>query len=214
MRSLDSLAGIQGTLPAITEQYRTLQQIVLAALRQAILSGSMPPGQKLTVKSISDRVAVSAMPVRQALLVLEAEGFVAGSPHKGFVVASISIADVEELYLLRIALEKLAVGLGVAVGVITETILVRHLGYGKADVFTTRAGDVMVREFTVCQPTDFLPDVLAKMHERGLIHVPVVDDNNRPIGVVNARDGLRALLAQGNFEEALLRNYVMGIGYQ
>lgn len=114
----------------------------------------------------------------------------------------------------QISLVVVCDGLGVAAGVITETILVRHLGYGKADVFTTRAGDVMVREFTVCQPTDFLPDVLAKMHERGLIHVPVVDDNNRPIGVVNARDGLRALLAQGNFEEALLRNYVMGIGYQ
>ena len=114
----------------------------------------------------------------------------------------------------QISLVVVCDGHGVAVGVITETILVRHLGYGKADVFTTRAGDVMVREFTVCQPTDFLPDVLAKMHERGLIHVPVVDDNNRPIGVVNARDGLRALLAQGNFEEALLRNYVMGIGYQ
>jgi hypothetical protein len=31
---------------------------------------------------------------------------------------------------------------------------------------------------------------------------------------VNARDGLRALLAAGNHEEALLRDYVMGIGYQ
>lgn len=114
----------------------------------------------------------------------------------------------------QISLVVVCDGLGVAAGVITETILVRHLGYGKADVFTTRAGDVMVREFTVCRPTDFLPDVLTKMHERGLVHVPVVDDDNRPIGVVNARDGLRALLAQGNFEEALLRNYVMGIGYQ
>jgi len=34
------------------------------------------------------------------------------------------------------------------------------------------------------------------------------------LGVVNARDGLRALLAAGNHEETLLRNYVMGIGYQ
>jgi hypothetical protein len=31
---------------------------------------------------------------------------------------------------------------------------------------------------------------------------------------LNARDGLRALLAAGNHEETLLRNYVMGIGYQ
>jgi CBS domain-containing protein len=52
------------------------------------------------------------------------------------------------------------------------------------------------------------------MHERGLIHVLLVDADNKLLGVVNARDGLRALLAAGNHEEALLRNDVMGIGYQ
>jgi len=103
---------------------------------------------------------------------------------------------------------------GAAVGVITETILVRQLGFGRAGVFTTCAGEVMNADFTVCAPADSLPTVLAMMHERGLIHVPVVDGEGRPQGVLNARDGLRALLAAGNYEEALLRNYVMGLGYQ
>ena len=61
---------------------------------------------------------------------------------------------------------------------------------------------------------DSLSEVLAMMHDRGLIHVPVVDAGNKPVGVINARDGLRALLAAGNHEEALLRNYVLGVGYQ
>ena len=103
---------------------------------------------------------------------------------------------------------------GAVVGVITETILVRQLGFGQAGVFSTPAGDVMSREYTVCGPADTLSEVLAMMHERGLIHVPVVDAGNKPLGVLNARDGLRALLAAGNHEEALLRNYVMGLGYQ
>lgn len=103
---------------------------------------------------------------------------------------------------------------GAAAGVITETILVRQLGFGQADLFSTRAGDVMVQDFAACQATHSLAEVLTLMHERGLTHVPVLDDNKRPVGVVNARDGLRALLAQGHYEEALLRNYVMGIGYQ
>lgn len=103
---------------------------------------------------------------------------------------------------------------GALVGVVTETILVRHLGYGRADIFTTRAGDVMTREFTTCCAGDSLSEILAMMHNRGLIHVPVVDAGGKPLGVINARDGLRALLAAGNHEEALLRNYVMGIGYQ
>jgi CBS domain-containing protein len=103
---------------------------------------------------------------------------------------------------------------GVMVGVVTETILVRQLGIGQAGIFTTRAGDVMAQAFTTCHPTDTLSAVLSMMHDRGLIHVPIVDANHRPLGVLNARDGLRALLAAGNHEEALLRNYVMGIGYQ
>jgi len=103
---------------------------------------------------------------------------------------------------------------GVMVGVITETILVKQLGFGMADIFTTRACEVMARSCTVCAPGDTLSDVLALMHTRGLIHVPVVDTDKRPLGVINARDGLRTLLAAGNHEEALLRNYVMGVGYQ
>ncbi len=103
---------------------------------------------------------------------------------------------------------------GAMVGLITETILVRQLGTGQASFFTTRAGSVMTRDYTVCSAADSLSEVLAMMHQRGLIHVPVVDVDHRPTGVVNARDGLRALLAAGNQEEALLRNYVMGVGYQ
>lgn len=103
---------------------------------------------------------------------------------------------------------------GAAVGVITETKLVRRLGLGQADFFTTQARDVMTSEFTACAPGDLLSDVLAMMHTRGLIHVLLLGADRHPLGVLNARDGLRALLAAGNHEEALLRNYVMGIGYQ
>ena len=103
---------------------------------------------------------------------------------------------------------------GAAAGIITETILVRRLGLGQADFFSTRAGDVMTRDFTACTPQDLLSEVLGLMHTRGLIHVLLLGADKQPLGVLNARDGLRVLLAAGNHEEALLRNYVMGIGYQ
>lgn len=103
---------------------------------------------------------------------------------------------------------------GAAVGVITETILVRRLGLGQADFFATRAGDVMTPEFTACAPVDLLSDVLATMHTQGLVYVLLLGADKQPLGVLNARDGLRVLLAAGNHEEALLRNYVMGVGYQ
>ena len=103
---------------------------------------------------------------------------------------------------------------GAPLGTITETVLVRRLGLDHVDFFSTGAAEVMTREFAACAPQDLLSDVLAMMHERGLIHVLLVDSAKGLLGVVNARDGLRALLAAGNHEEALLRNYVMGVGYQ
>ena len=103
---------------------------------------------------------------------------------------------------------------GAAVGVITDTLVVRQFGQRQAGAVTVRADAVMAQDFVACRPDEPLADVLALMHRRGLLHMPVVDDHQRPIGVINARDGLRALLAAGNHEEALLRDYVMGIGYQ
>ena len=69
---------------------------------------------------------------------------------------------------------------GVMVGVITETILVQQLSFGLADIFTMPASEVMARECTVCTPTESLSEVLATMHTRGLVHVPVVDAEKRP----------------------------------
>jgi len=59
-----------------------------------------------------------------------------------------------------------------------------------------------------------LHDVLATMKERGFVHIPIVDEQARPCGVVNARDALQALLRDVTNEELLLRAYVMGIGYR
>jgi CBS domain-containing protein len=103
---------------------------------------------------------------------------------------------------------------GSPMGAITETVLVRRLGLGLGDFFTTTAAVVMTDDFTSCAPDDLLSDVLAMMHSRGLIHSLIIGPARQPLGVVNARDGLRALLAAGNQEASLLRNYVMGVGYQ
>ena len=103
---------------------------------------------------------------------------------------------------------------GAMVGVVTKTDIVRQIGDFHGAACTRSAADVMTREATFCRATDFLPDVLAMMQARGFVHVPVIDAAGMPIGVVNARDALRELLAEGQYEEALLRDYVMGVGYR
>lgn len=52
------------------------------------------------------------------------------------------------------------------------------------------------------------------MKERGLKNIPVVDQDARPIGVINARDALEVPLEEAEYEEALLRDYVMCAGYR
>lgn len=103
---------------------------------------------------------------------------------------------------------------GCALGTVTETLLVRHLGLGRADLFTTRAAAVMTPDLPSCAPDDLLCDVLAHMHAQGLTFLLLLDAEHHALGIVNARDGLRALLAAGNDEAELMRNYVTGVGYQ
>ena len=103
---------------------------------------------------------------------------------------------------------------GVMVGVITKTNIVQQIGRSCASIGTTVAADVMIRNVTSCRPTDSLPDVLSMMEKSGFVHLPVIDEKSKPSGVVNAGDALRALMAEGEYEAALLRDYVMGIGYR
>jgi CBS domain-containing protein len=59
-----------------------------------------------------------------------------------------------------------------------------------------------------------MKDVWSIIKERGLKNVPVVDENSVPVGILNARDVLQGLLEDVEYEEQLLRDYVMCVGYR
>ena len=99
-------------------------------------------------------------------------------------------------------------------GVVTKTDLVRLLSRCHVDVCMTPVPAVMTTDVTYCRPTDLLRDVLSLMKQRGFRHVPVVDGESRPVGVLNVRDALQALLGEVESEELLLRDYVIGVGYR
>lgn len=103
---------------------------------------------------------------------------------------------------------------GVMAGVISKTDLVRLLSECHVNVCMLPASVVMTNDVTYCRPTDLLQDVWLLMKERGFRHIPVIDRDSKPVGVVNAKDALQALLTEVTDEEALLRDYVMGIGYR
>jgi DNA-binding GntR family transcriptional regulator len=86
----------------------TLAESITTRLRGLILDGQLPPGQSLRPADLAPRLGVSVMPIREALRILETEGLVTFRPRIGARVAEIAEEDVEELYLVRGALEGLA----------------------------------------------------------------------------------------------------------
>jgi len=102
---------------------------------------------------------------------------------------------------------------GAMAGVISKSDIVRQIGHCMGSACHTLASALMTTDVMCCEPTELLSDVLARMQEHGLVHVPVLDPQKRPLGVVNARDALRALVAEGEYEQSLLFDYVMGVGY-
>src|SRR5215208_4995895 len=83
----------------------TTPDLIADSLREEILRGAIPPGQPLRQEELADRFGVSRLPVRDALLRLEAQGLVEVFPNRGAFVVSLSADEVREIYDLRILLE-------------------------------------------------------------------------------------------------------------
>lgn len=88
---------------------RVLAGWVTASLQEAILNGHFKPGEKLDQDLIAEELGVSRTPVREAVMRLEAEGFVEVRPRRGAFIATISRQDIHEICQIRGLLEAEAV---------------------------------------------------------------------------------------------------------
>jgi DNA-binding GntR family transcriptional regulator len=86
-------------------QRQTVASMTVEALRDGILRGDYPEGEPLRQDALADELGVSRIPVREALRQLEAEGLVTFSPHRGAVVSTLSLEEIEELFELRADIE-------------------------------------------------------------------------------------------------------------
>ena len=94
-------------------------------LRSEILQGDIAAGSRLSQQSIAERFGVSRIPVRDALQILAGEGLVHPTTNATAVVTGMSVAELQELYELREAVEPLATQIAVP-------------NVGRADLFTMR----------------------------------------------------------------------------
>ena len=102
---------------------------------------------------------------------------------------------------------------GVLTGVITKTDVVGQISHCQGCTCVAAASLAMTRDVFRCSVDDQMQEVWARMKERGLKNVPIADPQGQPLGVLTARDALQLLLQEVEYEELLLRDYVMGIGY-
>jgi DNA-binding GntR family transcriptional regulator len=83
-----------------------LREHIIQQLRSVILSGTYKPGDRLVELTIADQLQVSRAPVREALCALEQEGIIEQIPRRGYFVVDFHEKDIEEVYSLRLLLEK------------------------------------------------------------------------------------------------------------
>ena len=82
---------------------------MLAEIREQLLDGRLAPGGSIRPDALGDELGVSAVPVREALRILEGEGHVHYRPHRGYVVATLDVGDLTQIYRIRELLETEAV---------------------------------------------------------------------------------------------------------
>src|ERR1044071_2140912 len=86
---------------------------VYRRVREAILEGRIPPGAIMSQVALADELGVSRTPLREALRMLQSEGLVDAQANRRVSVKPISATDLEELVVMRVALETQAIRLSV-----------------------------------------------------------------------------------------------------
>ena len=82
-------------------------------VRNAILEGTLAPGSVMSQVALAEELGISRTPLREALRMLQSEGLVEGEPNRRVRVAPVTPRDLEELYVMRVALESEALRLSV-----------------------------------------------------------------------------------------------------
>jgi DNA-binding GntR family transcriptional regulator len=85
--------------------HRTVEGVVATKLREAIINGTLKPGDRLAYRDFARRFGVSVTPIRIALHELANEGLVEMRAHSGARVSPLSIDEIEEIFASRIGIE-------------------------------------------------------------------------------------------------------------
>lgn len=99
-----------------TELKTTRASAIYVDLRNAILSGTLPPEAKLNVRSLSEQFQTGLSPIREALNRLSTEGLAHHADNKGFVVSPVSLDELVDLTQARCWMNEIGIRKSIELG--------------------------------------------------------------------------------------------------
>ena len=90
------------------EKRKTLKEQIVDSIKEAIAVGELKPGEKICETKLAEDLGISRTPLREAIQILESEGFLKVIPRRGAVVSEYSKKDIKDIYEIKAALEGLA----------------------------------------------------------------------------------------------------------
>ena len=85
--------------------YKNREEMVYQVLKKEILDLELKPGQLIKETEICERFSVSRTPVRDALRLLQEQGFVITVPYRGIYVTLLSLSNIKQMIYMRVAVE-------------------------------------------------------------------------------------------------------------
>ena len=89
------------------KESKSLSSKIFDILREDILSGKYRDGEKIIESKVAQELGISRTPVREAIKKLELEGLVENHLNRGNIVTTIKERDIEDIFTLRIAIERI-----------------------------------------------------------------------------------------------------------
>lgn len=90
------------------EQPQPIRSQVYVHLRDQILNRTIEPSSRLVEAQIAKKIGISRTPVREALHLLEKDGFIESVPRVGYYVKKLALDELDEIFEIRLVNEKLA----------------------------------------------------------------------------------------------------------
>jgi DNA-binding GntR family transcriptional regulator len=164
----------------VVQLTRRANEVAAELIREAILDGRIPAGARLKEGELAQQLGISRTPIREALLVLQAQGLVELAPNRGATVRTYSLEELDDMYHVRALLEGFAARLA-ALRLSSEAIEQLH---ASCERFERLAPD----------------DVEGLVKENIFFHTTVLDGAGRPRLVDMARKVIELPLVYRSFQ--------------